>query len=354
MKQSPVVHRRRALQRLAFGVLACVWGMACRDRAEQPAGAGATQQPVQDKVAPYPTRPITEIVPFSAGGPTDVIARITGEHMSKVLGQQLVIENVTGAGGTTGITRGSQAKPDGYTIMMGHMGTHAAAPALYPKLAYNPQTDFEPIGLAVGTPIVIVAKKDFPAKDFKEFVAYLKENSTKLSEAHAGVGSVSFSTCTLFDSQLGVKPAKVAYRGAGPAVNDLMGGQVDYMCDQIVNVAEQIKGGKIRAYAIATNKRSPALPDVPTTVEMGMPEFQVSAWNALFAPKGTPKELVALLSDALSKALDDPATRKRLLDLGGILPESAEERGGLALASLVKKEVERWTPILKATGAVGE
>jgi tripartite-type tricarboxylate transporter receptor subunit TctC len=273
--------------------------------------------------------------------------------MSKTLGQQLIIENVTGAGGTTGITRGSQAKPDGYTIMMGHMGTHAAAPALYPKLAYDPQKDFEPIGLAVGTPIVIVAKKDFPAKDFKEFVAHLKANGEKMSEAHAGVGSVSFSTCTLFDSQLGVKPAKVAYRGAGPAVNDLMGGQVDYMCDQIVNVAEQIKGGKIRAYAIATAERSPALPDVPTTKEMGMPEFQVSAWNALFAPKGTPKEVVAKLSDALSKALDDPATRKRLLDLGGILPD-APERGGASLASLVKNEVERWTPILKATGAIGE
>lgn len=344
MLQEPMVNRRRWLRRLALGTLACLWGLACRERAEQSTGAGA---------APYPTRPITEIVPFSAGGPTDVIARITGEHMSKTLGQQLVIENVMGAGGTTGIARGAQAKADGYTIMMGHMGTHAAAPALYPRLAYDPLKDFEPIGMAVGTPIVIVAKKDFPARDFKEFVAHLKANGSQLSEAHAGVGSVSFSTCTLFNSQLGVKPAKVAYRGAGPAVNDLMGGQVDYMCDQIVNVAEQIKGGKIRAYAIAADKRSQALPDVPTTVEMGMPEFQVSAWNALFAPKGTPKEIVAKLSDALSRALDDPATRQRLLDLGGILPE-APERGSASLAVLVKSEVERWTPILKATGAVGE
>lgn len=346
MKQEPVVNRRRTLQRLALSMLTCltcIGGLGCRDRAEQGvASAGA-----------YPTRPITEIVPFSAGGPTDVIARITGEHMAKTLGQQLVIENVTGAGGTTGINRGAHAKPDGYTIMMGHMGTHAAAPALYPKLAYDPQKDFEPIGLAVGTPIVIVAKNDFPAKDFREFVAHLKENGSKLSEAHAGVGSVSFSTCTLFASQLGVKPARVAYRGAGPAVNDLMGGQVDYMCDQIVNVAEQIKGGKIKAYAIATAQRSQALPEVPTTVEMGMPEFQVSAWNALFAPKGTPKEVIAKLSDALSRALDDPATRKRLLDLGGTLPD-APERGGPPLASLVKSEVERWTPILKATGAVAE
>jgi tripartite-type tricarboxylate transporter receptor subunit TctC len=334
MKQIPVLNRWRMLQAMAVGAVACLWGSGVR-------------------AEPYPARPITEIVPFTAGGPTDVIARITGEHMSKTLGQQLVIENVTGAGGTTGITRGAQAKPDGYTIMMGHMGTHAAAPALYPKLKYDPQKDFEPIGLAVGTPILIVAKKDFPAKDFKEFVAYLKANSGKVNEAHAGVGSVSFTTCTLFDSQLGIKPAKVAYRGAGPALNDLVGGQVDYMCDQIVNVAEQIKGGKIKAYAIATEKRSPALPDVPTTKEGGMPSFQVSAWNALFAPKGTPKDIVAKLNDALSKALDDPNTKKRLLDLGGILPEGAD-RSSASLAGLVKKEVERWTPILKATGAVGE
>ncbi len=348
MKQEAVGNRRRVLRRLALGALACFWGatgaLACKERTEQ---AGASQ------AEPYPTRPITEIVPFSAGGPTDVIARITGEHMAKTLGQQLVIENVMGAGGTTGIKRGAHAKPDGYTIMMGHMGTHATAPALYPRLGYDPQKDFEPIGLAVGTPIVIVAKKDFPASDFKEFVAHLEANAAAMSEAHAGVGSVSFATCTLFDSQLGVKPARVAYRGAGPAVNDLMGSQVDYMCDQIVNVVEQIKGGKIRAYAIAADKRSPALPDVPTTVEMGMPEFQVSAWNALFAPKGTPKEIVAKLSDALSRALEDPATRKRLLDLGGVLPEAAE-RGGAPLAELVSKEVERWTPILKATGAVAE
>jgi tripartite-type tricarboxylate transporter receptor subunit TctC len=310
-------------------------------------GAGSAQ------AQPYPSRPITEIVPFAAGGPTDVIARITGEHMSKVLGQQIVIENVKGAGGTTGIARGAQAKADGYTIMMGHMGTHGAAPALYPKLKYDPTRDFEPIGLVVGTPILVVAKKDFPAKDLKEFMAYVKANQSKLNEAHAGVGSVSFTACSLFDSQLGIKPARVAYPGTGPALNDLMGGQVDFMCDQIVSVAEQIKGGKIRAYAIATAQRSPALPDVPTTKEAGLPDFQVSAWNALFAPKGTPKEVVARLNDALVKALEDPATKKRLLDLGGILPEPSE-RSPEALAQLVKREVERWTPILKATGAVGE
>jgi len=297
----------------------------------------------------YPTRPITAIVPFAAGGPTDVIARIVGEHMSKVLGQQVIVENVAGAGGTTGITRGAQSKPDGYTIMMGHMGTHGAAPALYPKLKYDPAQDFEPIGLAAGTPILIVAKKALPAKDLKEFIAYARAN--KLSEAHAGVGSVSFTTCMMFKAQIGVKVTQVAYRGTGPALNDLVGGQVDFMCDQIVNLVEQIKGGQIRAYGIATPVRSPALPDVPTTKEAGLPSYQVSAWNALFAPKGTPKEIVTRLNHALAMALEDGATRKRLLDLGAVLPNKQEQTPAY-LGDFVKKEVARWTPILKAGGVI--
>lgn len=305
------------------------------------AGAAAAQD--------FPTRPIAMIVPFAAGGPTDVVARIVGEHMSKTLGQQVVVENVAGAGGTTGITRGAQAKADGYTIMMGHMGTHGAAPALYPNLKYDPTKDFEPIGLAAGTPILIVAQKALPPKDLKEFIAYLKANGDKVNEAHAGVGSVSHTTCTMFNAQVGVKPTLVPYRGTGPALNDLVGGQVHYMCDQIVNLTEQVKAGTIKAYAIATSKRSPALPDLPTTAEAGMPEYQVSAWNAVFAPKGTPAPIVAKLNAALSKALDDEATRKRLLDLGGVLPEG-EERSGAHLGKFVASEVARWTPILKAAG----
>ncbi|HWP35824.1 MAG TPA: tripartite tricarboxylate transporter substrate-binding protein [Thermodesulfobacteriota bacterium] len=300
--------------------------------------------------AAYPERPITVIVPFAAGGPTDVVTRIVTDHMSRTLGQQIIVENVTGAGGTTGITRGAQARPDGYTIMMGHMGTHGAAPAVYPNLRYDPTKDFEPIGLASGTPILIVARKDFPAKDLREFIAYLKAHSEKLNEAHAGVGSVSHTTCTLFNSLVGAKPTRVPYQGTGPALNDLVAGQVDYMCDQIVNLTPQIKAGTIKAYAIATPERSPALPDVPTTREAGLPEFQVTAWNALFAPKGTPKEIIAKLNDALVKALDDPATRKRLLDLGGDIPDRAN-RTPEALQRLVTREVERWTAVLK--GQVG-
>ena len=299
--------------------------------------------------AAYPDRPITLIVPFAAGGPTDVVARIVAESMSRTLGQQIVVENVAGAGGTTGSIRAAQATPDGYTIEMGHMGTHGAAPAVYPGLKYDPVKDFAPIGLAAGTPILIVARKNFPAKDLKEFVAYVKANSTKLNEAHAGVGSVSFATCTFFNSLLGAKPTRVVYRGTGPALNDLVSGQVDYMCDQIVNLVPQIQAGTIKAYAVALPQRSPAVPDVPTTKEAGLPEFQVSAWNALFAPKGTPPDIIAKLSGALQKALEDENTKKRLLDLGADLSDKAA-RTPEGLRKLVESEVARWNKVLKDAG----
>ena len=294
----------------------------------------------------YPTRPVTLIVPFAAGGPTDTFARIVGDNFSKALGQQFVVENVAGAGGTTGSTRASQAAPDGYTILMGHMGTHGAAPAQYPNLKYNPAKDFAPIGLVAGAPIVIVTRKDFPAKDLKAFVDYIKANGDKVNEAHAGVGSVSHTTCTLLAALTGAKTGRIAYRGTGPVLNDLVGGQVDFGCDQIVNLVSQIKSGNIRALAIATKERSPALPDVPTMAEAGMPEFEVSAWSALFAPKGTPKELVDALAAALDKALDDATVKARLLELGSVIPDKAG-RTPAALQKLVESEVARWLPLLK-------
>lgn len=295
----------------------------------------------------YPKRNITMIVPFAAGGPTDVVARIVSEHMSRTLGQTILIENVVGAGGTTGAGRAARASNDGYTVIMGHMGTHAAAVALYANLSYKPDVDFEPVGLAAGTPILILTKKDFPAKDLKEFVAYVKANNTKLNMAHAGVGSVSHTTCLLLSSILDVKPIAVPFNGTGPAMNALVGGQVDYMCDQIVNAVPQIQAGTIRALAIGTPERSPVLPDVPTTTEAGLPQYQASAWNAVFAPKGTPKEVTQKLADALDKALDDPAVRKRLLDLGSDIP-GRDRRGPQALGTLVKGEIDKWTPIIKA------
>ena len=294
----------------------------------------------------YPTRSITMIVPFAAGGPTDVVARIVTAHMAQTLGQGIIIENVVGAGGTTATTRAARAANDGYTLITGHMGTHAASVPLYPNLAYHPEKDFEPVALLAGTPILILARKDFPPKDLKEFVAYVKANSEKVNAAHAGVGSVSHVSCQLLNSILDVKPVGVPFNGTGPAMNALVGGQVDYMCDQIVNAVPQINAGTIKAYAIATPERNPSLPNVPTTAEAGLPAFQAQAWNAIFAPKGTPAAVIARLNAAASKALDDEGVRKRLLDLGSVIPASAD-RTPEALAALVKNEIAKWTPVLK-------
>jgi tripartite-type tricarboxylate transporter receptor subunit TctC len=307
---------------------------------------GAVVAPAQAQN--YPTRSITMIVPFAAGGPTDVIARIVTAHMAQTLGQSIIIENVVGAGGTTATARAARAANDGYTLITGHMGTHAASVPLYPNLAYHPEKDFEPVAMLAGTPILILARKDFPPKDLKEFVAYVKANADKVNAAHAGVGSVSHVSCQLLNSLLDIKPVGVPFNGTGPAMNALVGGQVDYMCDQIVNAVPQINAGTIKAYAVATPERNPSLPNVPTTAEAGLPAFQAQAWNAIFAPKGTPAPIVARLNAAASKALDDEGVRKRLLELGSVVPGPAD-RTPEALAALVKNEIAKWTPVLKPT-----
>jgi tripartite-type tricarboxylate transporter receptor subunit TctC len=299
------------------------------------------------KAQTYPTRSITMIVPFAAGGPTDVISRIVTGHMAQTLGQSIIIENVVGAGGTTATTRAARAANDGYTLITGHMGTHAASVPLYPKLAYHPEKDFEPIALLAGTPILILARKDFPPKDLNEFVTYVKANAEKVNAAHAGVGSVSHVSCELLHSILDVKPVSVPFSGTGPAMNALVAGQVDYMCDQIVNAVPQINAGTIKAYAIATAERNPSLPNVPTTAEAGLPKFQAQAWNAMFAPKGTSPAIVASLNAAAIKALDDETVKKRLLELGSVIP-AAKDRTPEALATLVKNEIAKWSPVLKA------
>ena len=317
---------------------------------------GAAALPAMSRIAraqSYPSRLVTIIVPFSAGGTTDVIARILGEHMSRTLGQQFIVENVVGAGGTTGSTRAMRANPDGYTIELGTMGTHAASVALYPSLAYNPQVDFAPIGMVAGLPVLVVGKKDLPPNDLKEFATYVRANAETLNMAHAGVGSITHFTCLLLNSILGVKPTLVPFNGAAPAISALIGGQVDYMCNVAPDVVQQIQGGAFKAYAIGSSKRNSALPDVPTSEEAGLPQFQASAWNALFAPKGTPKPILDKLSDALDQALDDETTQKRLLSLGSEIPDKAR-RGQQALAALVKDEIARWTPIIKAAAVKTE
>jgi tripartite-type tricarboxylate transporter receptor subunit TctC len=314
--------------------------------------AGAAAVPALPRSASaqgYPSRPITLIVPFPPGAATDVCARIVADHMARTLGQQLVIQNVSGAGGTVGSTRAMRSDPDGYTILMGQMGTHAASVALYPNLPYRPAEDFEAIGMVAGFPLLIAARKDFPANDLKEFIAYLKANDAKINQSHAGVGSIFFTTCLLLNSILGTKPTMVPYAGGAPAMNALVGGQVDFMCGDILTGASQYADGKIKIYALAAPKRNAAIPDVPTTAEAGLPEYVVAGWNGLFAPKDTPKPIVDQLADALDKALDDEATQKRLFILGCDIPDKGK-RGPAALLALVVSEIARWSPIIKAAG----
>src|SRR5215468_350455 len=333
------------------------WARVCRRSAMnlprrrflQLAG-GAVALPAMSGLAraqSYPARTVTIIVPFAAGGPTDVCARIVGEHMARTLGQQFIIENVVGAGGTTGSTRAMRAAPDGYTIQMGQTGTHAASVALYPNLPYRPDVDFEPIGLVVVPPILIAARKDFPANDLREFMAYARANPDKLNMAHAGVGSITHFTCLMLNAMLGIRPTLVPFSGSAPAINALIAGQVDYICDPTPDIVQQLHGGTLKVYAIASPVRSPILPDIPTTIEAGLPEFQVTSWYGLFAPKGTPKPVLNKLTDALDVALDNEIVRKRLLELGCDIPDKAE-RGQERLAALVKSEIARWTPIIKA------
>ena len=295
--------------------------------------------------ADYPLRQVTVIVPFAPGGPTDTVARIISAQMAKSLGQKVAIENVVGAGGTLAASLASRAAADGYTLIAGHMGTHAAAVPLYPGLSYHPARDFAPVALLAGTPIVIVARKDFPPQNLEEFAAYVRANTERLNVAHAGIGSVSYVSCLVLHRQLGVKPTGVPFGGMGPAMAALIAGEVDYMCDQIVNAVPHINSGKIKAYAIAMPTRSPSLPNVPTTAEAGLPGFQARAWIAMFAPKGTPPSLVALLNAAASRALDDRAVRDTLQALGAVIP-APEQRTPQALADLVASEIDRLTPLL--------
>jgi tripartite-type tricarboxylate transporter receptor subunit TctC len=295
----------------------------------------------------YPSRTIALVVPFPPGGPSDVVARIIADGMGRVLNQTVIIENVGGAGGTIGTARVAAATPDGYTLLAASMGSHVSAPVLTPGIRYDSTRDFEPIGLTADAPVAVVARKDFPAKDLKEFIGYVKEHGDSVKQAHGGIGASSHMACLLFTSQLGLKPKLIPYRGTGPALGDLIGDHVDFFCEQVVSVAPAVKGKSIKAYVVSGNARSPALPDVPSAKEAGDPEYQLSIWSAMLAPKGTPKEVLAKLTGALDKALDDPAVAKRLADLGGSVPAKAE-RGPAHFAAVLKADIARWQPILKA------
>jgi putative tricarboxylic transport membrane protein len=295
----------------------------------------------------YPSHPVTIIVPFPAGGPADIVARVVGDQFARRLGQPFVIENVGGAGGTLGSTRAARASADGYTIVVGHMGTHAAAPALYPNLAYNPATDFAPIGLVAELPEVLVTRKTLPPNNLAEFIAYAKANEAKLNMAHAGVGSVSYVGCLMLNTSIGIHPTLVPFTGSTPATQALLAGQVDYFCDPIIAQLPHIRAGSLKAMALAAPQRHPLLPDLPTAAEQGLPAFNVAPFFALFAPKGTPAPIVDALAAALDRGLDDESARKRFTDLGGAVADKSR-RGPAPLAALVRSEIARLTPILQA------
>jgi tripartite-type tricarboxylate transporter receptor subunit TctC len=296
----------------------------------------------------YPSKPITVIVPFAAGGPTDVVARLVGERMGRTLGQTLIVENIGGAGGSLGMTRAAQATPDGYTIAIGNMGTQSAAPALYPNLKYDPAKSFAQVGIVNYTPQAIVSKKALPTTNLKDFIAYIKGKGSGVSYGHAGVGSISHVAGLVFNAQFGLTPNLIPYRGTGPVLQDMVAGNIDYTVDQSLNVIPQIKAGTIKSYAIAAPERLSSIPDVPTTKEAGV-DFIFSAWNAMVAPKDTPKDIVEKLVAALNVALDDPAVKARYVELGSSAPQGAD-RGPAGLQKLVESEVARITPVIKAAG----
>lgn len=302
--------------------------------------------------ADYPEKTITLIVPFAAGGPSDTIARLVAQAMGTNLKQQVIVENVGGAGGTIGAARVARSNPDGYTIFIHHVG-HATAPSLYRKLSYNSIDSFEPIGLATDAASTLVARKDFPAKDITELLSYLKANKEKVTLANAGIGAASHLCGLLFMSAIGTELTTVPYKGTGPAMNDLLGGQVDLMCDQVTNTMSHIKSGKVKAYAVTYKNPVSTLPNVPALASAGLPGFELSVWHGLYAPKGTPKDVVAKLSSALQYAVKDPAVKQRLADLS--TDAVAENRATPeALRTHLKAEIDKWEPIIKKAGVYAE
>lgn len=296
----------------------------------------------------YPTRAITIVVPFAAGGPSDILARLFGQSIGQTLGAGVVIENVTGAGGSIGAARVARAAPDGYTLVMGNLGTHAAAVGIYKDLPYDPRKDFEPIMLIASTPMVLDLRSDFPAKSLAEFTAYAKTHP--VTAGSAGVGSISHLTYLLYSKLAGARILHVPYRGLSEAMNALLAGQIDMVFDQVVTSTPFIRANKVMALTVTTQNRAASIPDVPSAAEAGMPDLQTTAWTALFAPKGTPQPIVEKLNAAVDKAMHDPAVIERCKQIGADLP-SSDQHTPQYLGSLVSAEVDKWTPLLRDSGA---
>ena len=298
----------------------------------------------------WPSKPVTIVVPYSAGGPTDVVTRMLAVPMGKFLGQTVVVENTVGAGGTIAPARVARADPDGYTILIHHMGM-STAPALYKDLRYDPLKDFEYVGQVIDVPMTLLSRKEFPANNFQELLAYIREHQDKVSLADAGQGAVSQLCGALFMHQVGVRLTVVSYKGAGPAMNDLMGGQVDLLCDQTTQTAPVIKDGKrVKVFGVTTPNRLASMPDIPTLDEQGLKGFDVKVWHGIYAPKGTPAAVVKKLNDALRVALKDEAVKKRLDGLNAeIVPESKQTPD--SLREHLAAEIAKWDKVLRAAGA---
>jgi putative tricarboxylic transport membrane protein len=297
----------------------------------------------------WPTRPITLIVPFAPGGGIDVSVRIQAQHIGETLGQTIVIENIGGAAGTTGTLRVAKAAPDGYTMVIGNSGTHAYSQSLYKKPPYDAVADFEPVGLVSDSPRILIARKDLPANNLQEFIAYVKANQSKMQFGSAGVGAGTHLPCVLLNTAMGVNVTHVPYRGAGPVMQDLIGGRIDYMCDTIQTGAQQAKAGAVKGIAVMAPRRVPIIADLPTTTEQGLPSVEASVWNGFFFPKGTPQPIVRKLNKAMGAMLDDPALRKRLEDLGLEIVAS-ERRSPEYLAKYLPEEIERWRKVITTAG----
>jgi tripartite-type tricarboxylate transporter receptor subunit TctC len=301
----------------------------------------------------YPNRQITMIIPFAAGGPTDVLGRLVGQRMSEVLGQQVIIENVGGAGGMTGVLRVAQATPDGYTMSLGTVGTHAQNQTLYKRPLYNASADFTPVALIAEIPTVLIVRKDLPVNNLKEFIDYAKKNQDKMSYGSAGTGSATHLACVVLDVAMGTHIIHVPYRGTGPAMGDLQAGRLDYLCDIVTTAKAQIDGGTVKAIALMNKTRSPALPNVPTTVEQGLANVEAYTWNAIFLPKSTPEAIVNKLNDAILQAMHSALVKERLEGLGAQI--ASDDRATPAyLGNFVRAEIEKWAVPIKASGATAD
>jgi tripartite-type tricarboxylate transporter receptor subunit TctC len=340
------IHNDNHRVRLRGAALTGLTGLALLALAACGGGSGGP-----DGGAEYPDQEITFVVPFAAGGPTDTVTRLISEPMSAELGQQIVVQNVEGAGGTVAAGDVATAEPDGYTVLVHHIGM-STAPALYPDLAYDPVEDFKTIGLITDVPMTIVARSDFEPDTLEDLVAHVKENADTVTLANAGIGAASHLCGLLIEQAIGVDLTEVPYDGTGPAMTDLVGGQVDFMCDQTTNTAGQIQSGEVKAYAVTTPEPVEALPDLPTTSQAGLPDVEVGVWHGLYVPADTPDEVVAKLTDALAVALEDQSVIDRMADLG-TAPVPPNQVTPEAHTSKLQEQIDLWTPIIEDAGVTG-